>query len=41
MILAKNNLLKAQEEVHANPTNVHLINLECKMVDLIQKAKED
>ena len=41
MILAENNLLNAQAEVHAHPTNVHLINLECKMPDFLQKAKED
>ena len=41
MILVENNLLKAHEEIHANPTNVHLINLECKMADLLQKTKED
>ena len=35
VILAENNLLKSQEEVHVNPTNVHLINLECKMTDLL------
>ena len=29
------------EEVHANPTNVHCINLEYKMADLLQKAKDD
>ena len=35
VIQAENNLLKAQEEVHSNPTNIHLINLECKMSDLL------
>ena len=35
VILVANNLLKDQEEVHAYPTNVHLIKLECKMADLL------
>lgn len=41
VIQAENNLLKAQEEVHGHLTNVHCINIECKMADLIKKAKEE
>lgn len=35
------NLLKAHEEVHLNPSNVHFINVECHMSYLLKKAKEE
>lgn len=35
------NLLKAQEEVHADPTNLHLINAECILADTLKKAKSE
>ena len=41
VIQAESNLLKAQEEVHVHPSNVHLINFECKMTDILKKAKEE
>lgn len=35
------NLLKAQEEVHTHPSNIHLINVECAMADILKKAKKE
>ena len=40
-IQVESNLLKAQQKVHLHPSNVHLINLECKMTDILKKAKEE
>ena len=41
VIHAEANLLKAQKEVHLYPSNVHLINVECHMADLLNKAKKE
>lgn len=38
---AEFNLIKAQQEVHAHPSSLHLINIECKMTDILKKAKEE
>ena len=41
VIQDERNLLKAHKEVHAHPSNVHPINFESKMADLLRKAKEE
>ena len=41
VVEAEANLLCAQQEVHAHPTNIHIINLEGQMDDLLKKAKEE
>ena len=41
VIQAEINLLKALEELHSYPTNLHLINVECFMADILKKAKSE
>lgn len=41
MIQAENSLLRAQEEVHSNPHDLHLINVECNLANIQKKGKED
>lgn len=41
VVQAELKLLKAQDEVHSNPHNMHLLDVECNRVAILKKAKED